>query len=79
MLGDVGGQAAQGLEDLVVVLVVRTQLEAVAVRDLEGDFEDVDRVEAEAVAEQRRGGVDLGRRGLKVERVDEKLRELALI
>jgi hypothetical protein len=46
-----GRQAAQVAEDLLVVLVVAAQLEAVALRDLERHFEDVDAVQAQPVAE----------------------------
>jgi hypothetical protein len=44
---DVPAEAAQRAEDLVVVLVVGAQLDAIALRDGERDFEDVDRVEPE--------------------------------
>ena len=47
------GEAAQALEDVVVVLVVGAQLEAIALRDLQRHLEDVDRVQSEPLAEQR--------------------------
>ena len=52
--GDVLGEARQRPEDAHVVLVVGAQLEAVALRDDQRDLEDVDRVEAEAFAVERR-------------------------
>ena len=58
MRADVLGEARQRREDAHVVLVVGAQLEAVALRDDERDLEDVDRVEAEAFAVERRLGVD---------------------
>ena len=59
MLGDVRRERAQRLEDLLVAFVVRTQLEAIAPRDFERDFEDVDGVKAQTFAVQRLGGDDV--------------------
>jgi hypothetical protein len=56
MGADVLGEARQRFEDAHVVLVVGAHLEAVALRDDERDLEDVDRVEAEALAVERRLG-----------------------
>ena len=58
---------AQRLEDQVVVLVVRAQLEAVAARHFQRQFQDVDRVQPQAFAVQLGGRVDLGRYHLEVE------------
>src|SRR5688572_29765693 len=51
---DVTAQAAQRAEDLHIVLVVRAELHAVRFRDGERQLEDVDRIEAEPIAVQRR-------------------------
>ena len=76
--GDVLGEACQRPEDAHVVFVVGAELEAVALRDDERHFEDVDRVEAEAFAVERRFGIDRVGRGLEVERFDQNRRDLAL-
>ena len=59
-------------EDLLVALVVRAQLEAVLARHLERDLEDVDRVEAQAVAVQRRRRHDVGRGDFEVQGFDQQ-------
>src|SRR3954463_14952138 len=46
-------QAREGPKNLDVPIISRTELEAVFLRNLEGDLEDVDRVEAEAFSIQR--------------------------
>ena len=67
-----GSEGAQRREDADVVLVVRTQLEAVALGDDQRQFEDVDRIEAEAFAEQRRVGVDVAGGDVEIERADDQ-------
>jgi hypothetical protein len=56
--GDVLRETRQRAEDAHVVFVVGAELEAVALRDDERDLEDVDRVEAQALAVERRLGID---------------------
>ncbi len=58
MRRDVVREVGERREDLQVVLVVRTQLEAVALRHDERDLEDVDRVEAQTFTVKRRFGID---------------------
>ncbi len=78
ILGDVGCEAAQGLEDLLVALVVRAQLEAVLARDLERDLEDVDRIEPQSFTVQRRRRRDLGGCDLEIQRLHQKHGQLVL-
>src|SRR5499426_3850081 len=68
-------QAPQRAEDLVVVGVVRPKLDAVRLGDRERHLEDVDRVETEALAVERRVGLDL----LEVQGHDDQPRELELV
>src|SRR5687768_6666480 len=75
-LRDVGGEVLERAEYLHVLLVVFLEPEAVALRDDEGDLEDVDRVEAEAFLVERRLRVDLGRRDLEVEGRDDQAGDL---
>ena len=72
MLRDVGCETAQRGEDLLVALVVRTQLEAVLARDLERHFEDVDRIESETFPIEWRRWRDVGRRDFQIERFDQE-------
>ena len=72
------GEARQRLEDAHVVLVVGAQLEAIALRDDERDLEDVDRVEAEAFAVERRLGIDRLGSDVEVQRLDQKRGDFAL-
>lgn len=58
-------EAAQGREDTDVVPIVGTELEAIALRYFERDFENVDRIEAETFAVKRREGID--RSGIEVQ------------
>src|SRR5688500_20385786 len=73
---DVGGEVLERAEYLHVLLVAFLELEAVALRDDEGDLEDVDRVEAEAFLVERRFRVDLGGGDLEVERRDDQAGDL---
>ena len=72
------GEARQRLEDAHVVLVVGAHLEAVALRDDERDLEDVDRIEAEAFAVERRLGIDRFRGDVEVQGLDQQRGDLAL-
>src|SRR5436190_19123172 len=78
MSADVLGEARQRFEDANVVLVVGAHLKAIALRDDERDLEDVDRVEAEAFAIERRLRVDRLRGGVEVQCLDEERGDLAL-
>ena len=53
-------QAREGAKDLDVAIIPRTELEAVLLGDLQGDFEDVDRVQAQAFSIERCVGIDVG-------------------
>src|SRR6187399_488786 len=75
---DVLGEARQRFEDAHVVLVVGAHLEAIALRDDERDLEDVDRVEAEALAVERRLRVDRFGSDVQIQRFDEERGDLAL-
>src|SRR5690606_2733667 len=79
VLLDMRRQCAQRREDAAVLVVVRTQLEAVALADGQRQLQRVDRVQAEPGIEQRRLGIDRFRRHVvQVEAFDQQLRELAL-
>src|SRR6187551_993190 len=78
MGADVLGEARQRFEDAHVVLVVGAHLEAVSLRDDERDLEDVDRVEAEALAVQRRLGIDRFGGDVEVQGLDQERGDLAL-
>lgn len=54
------GQRAQTAEDVLIVRMVRTQLHAIALGNGQGDFQGVDRIQAEVAAKQRCFGIDLG-------------------
>src|SRR5690606_5860289 len=57
-------ERAQRGEDAAVFLAVRAQLEAITLADGQRQFQCIDRIQAQAVVEQRRFRVDIG--GLKV-------------
>ena len=61
-----------------VVLIVGPQLEAVTLRHDQRDFENVDRIQAEALAVQRGLRIDRFGSDVEVEGLDEKRRNLAL-
>src|SRR5512145_2114257 len=73
---DVRGEAAQAGEDPPVRLVVGAQLHAVRLPDRERDLEHVNRVEAEALAVERRLRVDRVRGDLQVHRLDDEACDL---
>src|SRR3546814_5560056 len=77
VLLDVRGQRAQRGEDPAVLVVVRTQLEAVAPADRQRQFERVDRVQAQPRVEQRRFGID--RTGFRSEEHTSELQSLMRI
>src|SRR5690606_14387783 len=78
MLCDVRRQRPQRGEDAAVVLPVGAQLEAVAARRRQCQFQGVDGIQAQAVAEQRRFRVDRRRvQVLDVQRFDQQGGELA--
>src|SRR5688572_15462793 len=76
---DVPVEAAQGAEDLLVVAVVRAQLDPVGPGNRQRDLQDVDRVQPEALLVERSLGIDVGRARLEVERGDDQLRQLELL
>src|ERR1041385_2281998 len=78
MLLNVLAQAAQGSEDLAVELVVGAQLHAVGLRDRQGDFQNVDRIQPQAFPVQRRGRIDFRGLHLQIERGDDQLGQLEL-
>jgi hypothetical protein len=73
MGGDVLRQAAQRGVDGGVVLVVGAQLKAVLLGNGQGHFENVNRIQAQTVAVQRRVRVDVGSGHVEVERRDHEL------
>src|SRR5260370_36136529 len=60
--GDVVGELAQRAEDVLVLLAVGAQLHAVLLGYDQCDFQDVDRVQAQALAVQGRVRIDVGGR-----------------
>src|SRR5690348_17352599 len=76
---DVLRERAERGEDAPVLLIVRAQLQTVALGYLERDLERVDRIEPETRAEQRRLGIDILRLdGFQIHCLDDQLRELTL-
>src|SRR4029077_9578132 len=76
---DVRAERAQRSEDALVVRVVRTQREAVALGDGDRHLEDVDRIEAETLlAEQPGLRIDGGGRQVEVKHLYQHLCEFAL-
>jgi demethylmenaquinone methyltransferase / 2-methoxy-6-polyprenyl-1,4-benzoquinol methylase len=78
MAGDVIDQARERREDTDVVCIVGAQLEAVSLGNDERDFEDVDRIETEPFAVQRRLRVDRLGRDIQVERINHERSNLPL-
>src|SRR5439155_2268859 len=78
MLLNVLAQAAQGSEDLAGELVVGAQLDAVGLRDRQGDFQNIDRIQPHALPVQRGGRIDSRGSRLQIERGDDQLGELEL-
>ena len=76
---DVSGERAQRAEDAHVVLVVRAQLEAVALGDLQRQLQRVDRIQTQAGLEQRRLRIDVRRRdAFEIQCGDDEFGKLAL-
>src|SRR5487761_2193071 len=75
---DVLGETGEGREDADVVLIVGAQLEAVALRNNQRHLENVDRIEAEAFAVQRRLRIDRFGSDLQVEGLNEERGNLTL-
>src|SRR6266704_3283310 len=78
MLLNVLAQAAQGSEDLAVELVVGPQLDAVGLRDRQGDLQNIDRIQSHALSVQRGGRIDFRGLRLQIERRDDQLGQLEL-
>jgi hypothetical protein len=78
-LFDMRRQCAQRGEDATVLVVVRTQLEAVALADRQRQFQRIDRIQPEPGIEQGRLRVDLRRiHAFQVQALDQQLGEIAL-
>src|SRR5260221_14773438 len=71
---DILTEAPQRAEDLFVVRIVGSQLNAIALCYGERDFEDVDRVESQPLCVKRRLWRDFGGSDLKVQCADDELR-----
>src|SRR5580704_9910987 len=69
---DVLDQAAQRAEDLAVFLGVGAQLHAVALGDDECYFQNIDRIQPQALPVQGLIGVERGRGYVKVQRLDDE-------
>jgi len=77
---DVSGERAQRAEDAQIVLVVRAQLEAVALGDLQREFQGIDGIQGQARLEQRRLRIDIIRRhAFEIEGGNDEFSELALV
>ena len=72
-------QAAQGLEDRLVVFVVRAELNAVCLRDRQSKFEDVDRIKTEPIGKQGGVRIDRVRRDVQIERPHDKLSQFGFL
>lgn len=75
---NVRGEVSQRREDPVVIRIVGAQRAPVFLRDHERDFQQVDRIEPEPFAEQRRVGIDRLGRNVEVDRCDDEARQLEL-
>jgi len=79
VLCDVGGEIAQRREDAPVIRVVGAQRKAVALRDHQRQFQQIDRIQSQPlVAEQRRCRIDALRRQLQVGDFGDGAREFRL-
>lgn len=80
MFGDVCSQRTQRSENTDVVLVVRPQLETVALGDLQREFQGIDGIQGQARLEQRRLRIDVIRRhAFEIEGGNDEFSELALV
>src|ERR1700704_898296 len=75
--GDVVGELAQRAEDALVLLAVGAQLHAVLLGYDQRDFQDVDRVQSQALAVQGRVRSDVGGRDIQVQGLDDEAGDLA--
>ena len=63
---------------MFILFAVRAQLDAVVLRNDQGDLEDVDRIETQTLAVKRGVGSDLGRGDIEVQCLDDQIRNLSL-
>ncbi len=71
MSGDMTGQGPERREDVAAFDIVRTQFDAIARGNDDGDLEHVDRIEPVAVAIERRLRVELVDRHFQGQRLDD--------
>ena len=63
---------------MFILFAVRAKLDAVLLRNDQGDLEDVDRIETQTLAVKRRIGGDLGRGDIEVQCLNDEIRNLSL-
>src|SRR5580658_794049 len=76
VLGDVFDQPAQRAEDVLVLLAVGAQLYPVLLGDHQGDLEDIDRVQSQALTIEGLVRVDLGGCDVEIQGLDNEAGDL---
>src|SRR5262249_7337551 len=76
---DMLAEAAERAEDLDIVVVIRAQLKTVSLRHGQRDLQNIDGIEAQAVAVERRVRTDIVSGQIKIEGADDQVRRRALL
>src|SRR5262245_15107763 len=76
---DMFAEAAQRVENLDIVVVIRAQLKTVSLRHGQCDLQNIDGIEAQAFSVERRVRTDIVSGQIKIEGADDQLRKLALL
>ena len=63
---------------MFILFAIRAKLDAVLLRNDQGDLEDVDRIETQTLAVKWRIGGDLGRGDIEVQCLNDEIRNLSL-
>ena len=63
---------------MFILFAIRAKLDAVLLRNDQGDLEDIDRVETQPLAVKWRLGSDLGSGDIEVQGLDDEVRNLSL-
>ena len=63
---------------MFILFAIRSKLDAVLLRNDQGDLQDVDRIQTQTLAVKRRFGSDLGRGHIEVQCLDDEVRNLSL-
>src|SRR5579863_5863193 len=63
---------------MFILFAVRAQLDSILLRNHERDLEDVDRIETETFAVERRIGGDLSSSHIEVQSLDDEIRDFSL-